>query len=187
MLTWLESMVLAACSDVIFSHVASGWGLGKIPKHITSHGRDKDYVYISFSGFRLSVLHTQPRYPNARGLLRLSLLELQPPPLHHPPYCGLLVLTRIRFKVSAFYKKASLQKIHNTDVLSRYGWIAEELLHIVISVSTTKKGQKRTKTYNSAYSLVVTHPGTNAPVSCLSTAERTGSAEFKILWSYVQD
>jgi hypothetical protein len=34
---------------------------------------------------------------------------------------------------------------------------------------------------------VVTHLTTNPPVSCLSTAERTGSAEFKILWSYVKD
>jgi hypothetical protein len=42
------------------------------------------------------------------------------------------------------------------------------------------------KTYNSGDSLVVTHLTTNPPVSCLSTAERTGSAEFKILWSYVK-
>ncbi|KAF1842534.1 uncharacterized protein K460DRAFT_187356 [Cucurbitaria berberidis CBS 394.84] len=42
------------------------------------------------------------------------------------------------------------------------------------------------KTYNSGDSLVVTHLTTNPPVSCLSTAERTGSAEFKILWSYVE-
>ncbi len=32
------------------------------------------------------------------------------------------------------------------------------------------------KTYNSGDSLVVTHLTTNPPVSCLSTAERTGSA-----------
>jgi hypothetical protein len=44
-----------------------------------------------------------------------------------------------------------------------------------------------TKTYNSGDSLVVTHLTTNPPVSCLSTAERTGSAEFKILWSYVEE
>jgi hypothetical protein len=43
-----------------------------------------------------------------------------------------------------------------------------------------------TKTYNSGDSLVVTHLTTDPPVSCLSTAERTGSAEFKILWSYVK-
>jgi hypothetical protein len=47
--------------------------------------------------------------------------------------------------------------------------------------------QKIDKTYNSGDSLVVTHLTTNPPVSCLSTAERTGSAEFRILWSYVQD
>ena len=33
---------------------------------------------------------------------------------------------------------------------------------------------------------MVTHPSTNLPVSCLSTAERTGSADFMILWSYVE-
>ena len=35
------------------------------------------------------------------------------------------------------------------------------------------------KTYNSGDSPVVTHPSTNPPVSCLSTAERTGSAVSK--------
>ena len=42
------------------------------------------------------------------------------------------------------------------------------------------------KTYNSRDSLLVTHEATSGPVSCLSTAERTGSAGVKILWSYVQ-
>ena len=40
----------------------------------------------------------------------------------------------------------------------------------------SKPWAKRTKTYNSGDSLVVTHLTTNPPVSCLSTAERTGSA-----------
>jgi hypothetical protein len=47
--------------------------------------------------------------------------------------------------------------------------------------------KNKVKTYNSGDSLVVTHLTTNPPVSCLSTAERTGSAEFRILWSYVKD
>ncbi|KAF1850032.1 uncharacterized protein K460DRAFT_9624 [Cucurbitaria berberidis CBS 394.84] len=47
--------------------------------------------------------------------------------------------------------------------------------------------KRQQKTYNSGDSLVVTHLTTNPPVSCLSTAERTGSAEFKILWSYVEE
>ena len=47
----------------------------------------------------------------------------------------------------------------------------------------TKKIAK--KTYNSRYSLVVTHLTTNPPVPCLSTAERTGSSVFMVLWSYV--
>ena len=53
--------------------------------------------------------------------------------------------------------------------------------------SSTEKGQKMAKTYSSGYSLVVTHLTTNPPVSCLSTAERTGSAAFRILWPYVKE
>jgi hypothetical protein len=34
---------------------------------------------------------------------------------------------------------------------------------------------------------VVTHLTTNPPVHCLSTAERTGSSIFSVLWSYVGD
>ena len=41
------------------------------------------------------------------------------------------------------------------------------------------------KTYNSGDSPVVTHLTTNPPVHCLSTAERTGSSIFSVLWSYV--
>jgi hypothetical protein len=33
---------------------------------------------------------------------------------------------------------------------------------------------------------VVTHLTTNPPVQCLSTAERTGSSVFIVLWSYVE-
>ena len=42
------------------------------------------------------------------------------------------------------------------------------------------------KTYNSGYSLVVTHLTTNPPVRCLNRAERTGSLVFNVLWSYVE-
>jgi hypothetical protein len=47
--------------------------------------------------------------------------------------------------------------------------------------------QKHKKTYNSGYSPVVTHLTTNPPVHCLSTAERTGSSIFSVLWSYVEE
>ena len=43
--------------------------------------------------------------------------------------------------------------------------------------------QKKCKTINSRYSLVVTHPTTNLPAHGLSTAERTGSPVFHVLWS----
>ena len=47
------------------------------------------------------------------------------------------------------------------------------------------KSTKKSKTYNSGYSLVVTHLTTNPPVRCLNRAERTGSLVFNVLWSYV--
>jgi hypothetical protein len=45
----------------------------------------------------------------------------------------------------------------------------------------------KTKTYNSGYSLLVTHATTNPPVHCLYMAERTGSLVFSVLWSYVEE
>ncbi|RBR11238.1 uncharacterized protein FIESC28_09122 [Fusarium coffeatum] len=42
---------------------------------------------------------------------------------------------------------------------------------------------KKTKTYNSGDSLVVTDPTTNPPVSGLTMGERTGSRIFHYLWS----
>jgi hypothetical protein len=47
--------------------------------------------------------------------------------------------------------------------------------------------KKKTKTYNSGDSLVVTHLTTNPPVHCLYMAERTGSLIFSVLWSYVKE
>jgi hypothetical protein len=46
-----------------------------------------------------------------------------------------------------------------------------------------ERAKKRSKTINSRYSLVVTHPTTNRPAHGLSTAERTGSPVFHVLWS----
>ena len=47
------------------------------------------------------------------------------------------------------------------------------------------KRNSKIDTYNSGYSLVVTHLTTNPPVRCLNRAERTGSLVFNVLWSYV--
>ena len=44
---------------------------------------------------------------------------------------------------------------------------------------------KRTETYNSGDSLVVTNPTTNLPISSLCMAERTGCPVLLSLWSYV--
>ena len=46
-------------------------------------------------------------------------------------------------------------------------------------------GTAKSKTYNSWYSLVVTHLTTNQPVYSLSSGERTGSSVLYNLWSYV--
>jgi hypothetical protein len=46
---------------------------------------------------------------------------------------------------------------------------------------------KMAKTFNSGYSLVVTHLTTNPPVRCLNRAERTGSLVFNVLWSNVKE
>ena len=57
--------------------------------------------------------------------------------------------------------------------------------HLVQPHERSQRSTKMAKTYNSGYSLVVTHLTTNPPVQCLSTAERTGSSESIVLWSYV--
>src|SRR5437016_1689101 len=49
------------------------------------------------------------------------------------------------------------------------------------------KRSKMKKTINSRYSLVVTHPTTNLPAHGLSTAERTGSPVFHVLWSIAEE
>ena len=45
--------------------------------------------------------------------------------------------------------------------------------------------QNLKKTYNSGYSLVVTDPTTNPPITGLTRGERTGSRAFQYLWPYV--
>ena len=57
--------------------------------------------------------------------------------------------------------------------------------HTYLIESSPRIKNKKTKTYNSEDSLVVTHPTTNSPACGLSTAERTGSPVFHTLWSYV--
>jgi 3D (Asp-Asp-Asp) domain-containing protein len=47
--------------------------------------------------------------------------------------------------------------------------------------------KENSKTINSRYSLVVTHPTTNLPAHGLSTAERTGSPVVHVLWSIAEE
>ena len=62
----------------------------------------------------------------------------------------------------------------------------KQLLNHTSSLALVRRMKsKMTKTYNSGYSLVVTHLTTNPPVRCLNRAERTGSLVFNVLWSYV--
>jgi hypothetical protein len=56
---------------------------------------------------------------------------------------------------------------------------------LVDQAKKKKKIKKKKKTYNSGYSLVVTHPTTNPPISSLCMAERTGCPILLSLWSYV--
>ena len=70
-------------------------------------------------------------------------------------------------------------------------------MRIVLSLLTSEpdvdcdalgvSNKKEIETYNSGYSLVVTHLTTNPPVRCLNRAERTGSLVFNVLWSYVKE
>ena len=52
-------------------------------------------------------------------------------------------------------------------------------------VRYSSSAQKIAKTYNSGYSLVVTHLTTNPPVRCLNRAERTGS--LVVSWPLTTD
>ena len=57
-------------------------------------------------------------------------------------------------------------------------------------IGLTKKGgkevnNKKTKTYSTRDSLVVTHPTTSLVIRGLSMGERTGSRVFHYLWPYV--
>jgi len=57
--------------------------------------------------------------------------------------------------------------------------------YLVLRYLVSRERSKRQKTYNSRYSLVVTHPTTNLPISSLCMAERTGCPVLLNLWSYV--
>ena len=50
-----------------------------------------------------------------------------------------------------------------------------------------KNAAKKSKTYNTRDSLVVTDPTTNPALSGLTRGERTGSRIFQMVWSYVKD
>jgi hypothetical protein len=69
----------------------------------------------------------------------------------------------------------------------RDAWTERRLAHTKrrMACSFNRQQKNEQKTYNSGYSLVVTHLTTNPPVRCLNRAERTGSLVFNVLWSYV--
>jgi hypothetical protein len=73
-----------------------------------------------------------------------------------------------------------------TDIWRRkvQSLISTQLCTLTKYKSPRRKNEQ--KTYNSGYSLVVTHLTTNPPVRCLNRAERTGSLVFNVLWSYVK-
>jgi hypothetical protein len=59
----------------------------------------------------------------------------------------------------------------------RDAWTERRLAHTKrrMACSFNRQQKNEQKTYNSGYSLVVTHLTTNPPVRCLNRAERTGS------------
>jgi hypothetical protein len=57
---------------------------------------------------------------------------------------------------------------------------------LIVVSSFTRSFPYEQKTFNSGYSLVVTHLTTNPPVRCLNRAERTGSLALNVLWSNVK-
>ena len=67
---------------------------------------------------------------------------------------------------------------HDNDLLMHHHHENNDFM-----VTNTKVPSK--KTYNSRYSLVVTDPTTNPPVTGLTRGERTGSRILQHLWSYV--
>jgi hypothetical protein len=79
-------------------------------------------------------------------------------------------------------------------VLERGRWVTQGhkvctyslSISFTLSVLSVLGHKKMSKTYNSGYSLVVTHLTTNPPVRCLNSAERTGSLVFNVLWLYVE-
>ena len=60
-----------------------------------------------------------------------------------------------------------------------------DLAREAAAVKRMNESKKKQKTYNSRYSLVVTDPTTNQPLSGLTMGERTGSRIFHWVWSYV--
>ena len=65
-----------------------------------------------------------------------------------------------------------------------------EFMWYTLAPTGKKKGNikntKKTKTYNTEDSQVVTDPSTNSALSSLSMGERTGSRVFWKLWLYVK-
>ncbi|KAK7926539.1 hypothetical protein PG985_003537 [Apiospora marii] len=56
-------------------------------------------------------------------------------------------------------------------------------LRLILSVIRSKKS----RTYNTEDSQVVTDPSTDSALCCLYMGERTGSLVFSRMWSYVKE
>ena len=80
------------------------------------------------------------------------------------------------------------QKVFNSKI--EYSGEAKVIINLrVYPAKRPKRAKKQKKscTYNSRYSLVVTDPTTNLPISGLYMAERTGCPILLSLWSYVTE
>jgi hypothetical protein len=79
-------------------------------------------------------------------------------------------------------RKAKRSQARRLEATRRYFFLS-------VQGSPASRGQKKKKpkTINIRDSLVVTHPTTSLTAHCFSTAERTGSPVFSVLWSIAED
>ena len=78
-----------------------------------------------------------------------------------------------------------IQGLRLTSLASNYTQLVAKCIFHALPATENDKRSK-IKTYNSRYSLVVTHPTTNLPIYSLYMGERTGSLVLCSLWSYVE-
>ena len=113
--------------------------------------------------------------------------------LKFPCHSAVCALVRPKFKMNSNIDKVtSTRDVSSplpTDSHIRFSCISNiypPRSSPLLPLFVYQKEKTKAKTYNSRYSLVVTHPTTNLPIQGLSSGERTGSSVLLVLWSYVK-